>query len=258
MVDDDISDPTRPSPRHNRSHDELLREYEQRQKHEEQQRQQREARIKREYGDLLVQWIEGACTGREDEQTKARAADYLAKELSNFQGRPDLKDFSRLSGRSLAQASKFEEEQRQQEPTMQAVLEEKQQKPEAARPSQLNQSIEPAMPSQPDPRRQWLGKFAELKKLSPQGERDAPSAEVGRRQREESDKRQTLTPEARSDEREPTEQEHREASIEQTERKLTAYERARRGLSADVGRQTDRPESRSADRPGDRDGGRGR
>jgi hypothetical protein len=258
MVDDYVSDPTRSSPRHDRSHAELLREYEQRQKHEEQKRQQREAQIKREYGDLLVRWIEATCTGREDEQTKARAADYLAKELSNFQGRPDLKDLSRLSGRSLAQAHDFQEERQQQQPATQVALEEKHQKPEAARPSQLDQSIEPAMPSQPDPRRQWLGKYAELKKLSPQGERDAPSAEVGRRQREESDKRQTLTPAARNDEREPTEQEHREASIEQTERKLTAYERARRGLSADVGRQTDRPESRSADRPGDRDGGRGR
>lgn len=86
--------------------------------------------------------------------------------------------------------------------------------------AQPQQRIEPDIPARPGPTGQWLGKYAELDRLSERSTRDDPREEIARRQRDESDKRQSLTPHARSDERKPTEHEHKEAGREQTDRRL--------------------------------------
>lgn len=93
------------------------------------------------------------------------------------------------------------------------------QQQEASPAQQSNPSIEPPIPSRPGPIDQRSGKYAELGELSQQATYDDPGEEIPRRQREESDRRQDLTPDAQSQRRETTEQEHREASIEQTERR---------------------------------------
>jgi hypothetical protein len=96
---------------------------------------------------------------------------------------------------------------------------ERAQQHEASASRQPDLSIEPAFPSRPGPTGQWPGKYAELEELSQQAARDDQTEEIARRQQEESDKRQTLTPDQPSQQREPSEQEHKEAGIEQNDRK---------------------------------------
>jgi hypothetical protein len=220
----------------------------------------------------------------EDERTKELAIGAAARAIAEERTRAELdkRELGRLIEGALDKA--FKQAQREREEALKNPERSDQQAERTAQNGRHSAST--------DPRRQWLGKYADLKGFQPprggggnsaapdpkpdgpgptprspstyakpqerSGREDRTDDDIARRQREESDKRQTLTRATRSNERKPTEQEHTEARTEQTERKLTAYERARRGLSSAAQRQTDRPESRPADRSGGRGGSRGR
>src|ERR1700719_2246738 len=75
---------------------------------------------------------------------------------------------------------------------------------EAVSASQLTQTARPVVSTEPEPRKQWPGKYAKLDKLLGPSTHDGETERIARQQREESDKRQNFTP-ARSEERQPTE-----------------------------------------------------
>jgi hypothetical protein len=90
---------------------------------------------------------------------------------------------------------------------------------EAPTDRQPEKSGEAAFPSRLGPTGQWLGKYAELEELSHPGAHEERDNEIARLQREESDRRQTLTSEQPGTRREETTQEHEAATTEQTDRK---------------------------------------
>jgi hypothetical protein len=121
MVVDRFSDPHRPDytsraaflEEHRQA--ESRRDYKRRQL-EEQEQQEREALMKRDYATELAKIID--LTGERDEQTKALAVDYLAKNIAARSAQPDrilAKDLLALGEKSLKEAHKLEELQRQQQ-----------------------------------------------------------------------------------------------------------------------------------------------
>jgi hypothetical protein len=123
MADYDPSGPLRPQDfvsreaQEEQKQAELRRGYELRQKRDEEQLALRTARIKQEFSPQLTQWIETSSSVHEDEQTKLLAVDYLAKNLAAYRGQPEFEDLRALSEKSLAQAYKFQDQQRQQQTT---------------------------------------------------------------------------------------------------------------------------------------------
>jgi hypothetical protein len=119
MGNDWVRDPTRPelATRLQRREDEKLaervREFEIRQQLEAERLYKREQQIKEKFGKNLDFIIERC--GVQDGETRTIAADYLAKNIAAAGlVTPDAKELHRLADRSIKEAHKFEETQREQ------------------------------------------------------------------------------------------------------------------------------------------------
>jgi hypothetical protein len=126
MVEDDMNNHLPLPPRQSeqlaqqneRQQNELIRNYEANRRYTEDQLRQREERVRQQYGDRLRLIIEQRCDVQ-DEQLKALAAEYLAKNLAAYVGRPDQNELTRVALHSLAQADEWQRDQPKQETTHQ-------------------------------------------------------------------------------------------------------------------------------------------
>ena len=120
MAEDSMNDPLPLRPQQSarlrqqaeRQQAELIHNYEVNRRYTEEQLRRREEFVKQQYGDRLPLIIEQRCD-IQDEQLKAIAAQYLAKNIATYTGTLESRDLTELAQRSLNQAYQFEEQQRQ-------------------------------------------------------------------------------------------------------------------------------------------------